>query len=210
YGDTVWVIVDSLKDVVGNWAGRDSFYFITQKRENAFIDFIRTIPDSAYIGDSVLVLAQVSSAFVIRGGMFYLDGSPYDYVYVKTDNLSPGVHSVSVEAYNDYTTSSKASTNFKVLNKPPLLDPKNVLVIPNPVKGSGKIKIFIGDDGTGGNVKVKIEVFNIRAARVLGKEITTQKLNTVEIPLPDLPPDIYVLRVVVNNKKVEKWFGVIR
>ena len=226
YDDTVWVIVDSLKDVVGNWAKRDSFYFITQKREDVFMDFIRVIPDSVYIGDSVLVLAQASSAFAIRGGMFYLDGSPYDsakpydgtfdetvetlYVYVKTDNLNPGVHSASVEAYNDYTTSSKASTNFKVLNKPPLLDPKNVLVIPNPVKGSGKIKIFVGDDGTGGDVKVKIEVFNIRAARVLNKEITTQKLKPVEIPLPDLPPDIYVLRVIVNDKRVEKWFGVIR
>jgi len=226
YAETVWVYVDSLYDLVDNKVRRDSFYFITQDKEDVFIDFVMVIPDSVFPGDTILVIAQASSAFTIRGGRFYLNGSPYDSayaydgsfdetvetlkVYIRTDNLSPGIYTVEVEAYNDYKTSSRASATFKVLRKPRLLEPENVLVIPNPVKGSGKIRIRVGDDGTSGQVNLTVEVFSPKVKRVFHREITTNKLTTVEITLPELPPDLYILRVRAKDKKVEKWFGVIR
>ncbi len=226
YAETVWVYVDSLYDLVNNKVRRDSFYFITQEKEDVFIDFVMVVPDSVFSGDSVLVIAQASSAFTIRGGKFYLNGSPYDTayaydgsfdetvetlkVYIRTDNLSPGTYTVEVEAYNDYKTSSRASATFKVLKKPNLLEPENVIVIPNPVKGSGKVRIRVGDDGTSGQVNLTIEVFSPKIKRVFHREITTNKLTTVEITLPELPPDLYILRVRAKDKKVEKWFGVIR
>ncbi len=226
YRETVWVYVDSLRDRIGNFVRPDTFFFVTQDKEDVFIDFVTVSPDSVYQGDSVLVLAQASSGFPIRGGTFYLDGVPYDSaiagdgafdetvetlkVYVRTDTLSVGEHTVSVEAYNDYTTSSKATVGFSVLKRPALLEKRNVVVYPNPVKGTGRVRIVVGYDGSTADVDVKVEVWSMKAKRVFFKTVKARPLTTLEITLPDLAPDMYLLRVMVKDARVEKWFGVIR
>ncbi len=202
----------------------DSFTFRFTIISNAevFVRVLRIEPDLVYKGsrDSTYILAEVVSRYTIRGAKLVIDGSieismfakdgsfdePVETVYVRFNfsELDVGEHVSIIRSWNDYV--ERASDPFTITVKNiGLLDRENVVIYPNPTKGRAKLRVIFG-----GNTNASIEVFDLKVKRVFYREQNFEGFKPYEFELPKLPPGVYLLRVKAGDKRVEKWFSVIR
>jgi len=224
YDSTVKVVLRNYRDISGNTMVGDSFSFRFTIISNAeiFIRILNVNPNTVYKGspDSTYILAEVSSRYNIRGAkmvingsvevpMFAKDGSfdePVETVYVRYrfGELEVGEYNVSVKAWNDYVARSSEPFIIKVKSIG-FLDKENVVIYPNPAKGQAKLRVIFG-----ANTNAVIEVFDLKVKRVYYREGSFDGFKTYEFELPKLPTGLYLVRVRAGDKKVEKWFSVIK
>lgn len=224
YDSTVKVVLKNYKDLSTNTMVGDSFSFRFTIISNAeiFIRILNVNPSMVYKGspDSTYILAEVSSRYNIRGAkmvingsvevpMFAKDGSfdePVETVYVRYrfGELEVGEYNVSVKAWNDYVERSSEPFIIKVKSIG-FLDKENVVIYPNPAKGQAKLRVIFG-----ANTNAVIEVFDLKVKRVYHREGSFDGFKTYEFDLPKLPTGLYLVRVRAGDKKVEKWFSVIK
>ncbi len=222
YDSTVKILVDSFVDLSGNMMMRDSFSFRIVSNASVNVIITRVEPDTVYYGsgDSTYIEGVISSAYAITDAKVIVDGNleysmiPKDgafdevvetvYVRVDLSGFNVGEHNVIVRGWNayGYGDSEARSVYVKMIG---FLEERNVIVYPNPVKDKGRLKLILGGDAYG-----VIEIFDLKAKKVfsLAKNFEGFKTNIIE--LPKLPPGLYLLRVKANDRKVEKWFAVIR
>ena len=224
YDSTVKVVLRNYRDLSDNTMVGDSFSFRFTIISNAevFIRILNVNPNTVYKGspDSTYILAEVISRYNIRGAkmvingsvevpMFAKDGSfdePVETVYVRYrfGELEVGEYNVSVKAWNDYVERSSEPFIIKVKSIG-FLDKENVVVYPNPAKGKAKLRVIFG-----ANTNAVIEIFDLKAKRVYHMERNFDGFKTYEFDLPKLPTGLYLLRIRAGDKKVEKWFSVIK
>jgi hypothetical protein len=224
YDSTVKVVLRNYRDLSGNTMVGDSFSFRFTIISNAevFIRILNVNPSTVYKGspDSTYILAEVSSRYNIRGAkmvingsvevpMFAKDGSfdePVETVYVRYrfGELEVGEYNVSVKAWNDYVERSSEPFIIKVKSIG-FLDKENVVIYPNPAKGQAKLRVIFG-----ANTNAVIEVFDLKVKRVYYREGSFDGFKTYEFELPKLPTGLYLVRIRAGDKKVEKWFSVIK
>jgi len=224
YDSTVKVVLRNYRDLSGNTMVGDSFSFRFTIISNAevFIRILNVNPNTVYKGspDSTYILAEVSSRYNIRGAktvingsvevsMFAKDGSfdePVETVYVRYrfGELEVGEYSVSIKAWNDYV--ERSSDPFIIMVKSiGFLDKENVVIYPNPTKGQAKLRVMFG-----ANTNAVIEVFDLKVKRVYYREGSFDGFKTYEFEIPKLPTGLYLVRIRAGDKKVEKWFSVIK
>jgi hypothetical protein len=224
YDSTVKVVLRNYRDLSGNIMVGDSFSFRFTIISNAevFIRILNVNPNTVYKGspDSTYILAEVSSKYNIRGAkmvingsveisMFAKDGS-FDeivetvYVRYRFGELEVGEYNVSVKAWNDYVERSSDPFIIKVKSIG-FLDKENVVIYPNPAKGQAKLRVIFG-----ANTNAVIEVFDLKVKRVYYREGSFDGFKTYEFELPKLPTGLYLVRIRAGDKKVEKWFSVIK
>jgi hypothetical protein len=224
YDSTVKVVLKNYRDLSGNVMVGDSFSFRFTIISNAeiFIRILNVNPNTVYKGspDSTYILAEVRSRYNIRGAkmvingsievpMFAKDGS-FDeivetvYVRYRFGELEVGEYNVSVKAWNDYVERSSEPFIIKVKSIG-FLDKENVVIYPNPAKGQAKLRVIFG-----ANTNAVIEVFDMKVKRVYYREGSFYGFKTYEFELPKLPTGLYLLRIRAGDKKVEKWFSVIK
>jgi hypothetical protein len=224
YDSTVKVVLKYYRDLSGNTMVGDSFSFRFTIISNAeiFIRILNVNPNTVYKGspDSTYILAEVSSRYNIRGAkmvingsvevpMFAKDGSfdePVETVYVRYrfGELEVGEYNVSVKAWNDYVERSSEPFIIKVKSIG-FLDKENVVIYPNPAKGQAKLRVIFG-----ANTNAVIEVFDLKVKRVYHREGSFDGFKTYEFEIPKLPTGLYLVRIKAGDKKVEKWFSVIK
>jgi hypothetical protein len=224
YDSTVKVVLRNYRDLSDNIMVGDSFSFRFTIISNAevFIRILNVNPNTVYKGspDSTYILAEVSSRYNIRGAkmvingsievsMFARDGSfdePVETVYVRYrfGELEVGEYNVSIKAWNDYIERSSAPFIIKVKSIG-FLDKENVVIYPNPAKGQAKLRVIFG-----ANTNAVIEVFDLKVKRVYHREGSFDGFKTYEFELPKLPTGLYLVRIRAGDKKVEKWFSVIK
>jgi len=224
YDSTVKVVLKNYRDLSGNAIVGDSFSFRFTIISNAevFIRILNVNPNTVYKGspDSTYILAEVRSRYNIRGAkmvingsvevpMFAKDGSfdePVETVYVRYrfGELEVGEYNVSVKAWNDYVERSSEPFIIKVKSIG-FLDKENVVIYPNPAKGQAKLRVIFG-----ANTNAVIEVFDLKVKRVYHREGSFDGFKTYEFDLPKLPTGLYLVRIRAGDKKVEKWFSVIK
>jgi hypothetical protein len=224
YDSTVRVVLRNYKDLSDNTMVGDSFSFRFTIISNAeiFIRILNVNPNTVYKGspDSTYILAEVSSRYNIRGAkmvingsievpMFAKDGSfdePVETVYVRYrfGDLEVGEYNVSIKAWNDYVERSSEPFIIKVKSIG-FLDKENVVIYPNPAKGQAKLRVIFG-----ANTNAVIEVFDLKVKRVYHREGSFDGFKTYEFDLPKLPTGLYLVRIRAGDKKVEKWFSVIK
>ncbi len=224
YDSTVKVVLRNYRDLSGNIMVGDSFSFRFTIISNAevFVRILNVNPNTVYKGspDSTYILAEVSSRYNIRGAkmvingsvevpMFAKDGSfdePVETVYVRYrfGEFEVGEYNVSIKAWNDYVERSSEPFIIKVKSIG-FLDKENVVIYPNPTKGQAKLRVIFG-----ANTNAVIEVFDLKVKRVYHKEGSFDGFKTYEFELPKLPTGLYLVRIRAGDKKVEKWFSVIK
>jgi hypothetical protein len=224
YDSTVKVVLKNYKDLSNNTMVGDSFSFRFTIISNAevFVRILNVNPNTVYKGssDSTYILAEVRSRYNIRGAkmvingsvevpMFAKDGSfdePVETVYVRYrfGELEVGEYNVSVKAWNDYVERSSGPFIIKVKSIG-FLDKENVVIYPNPAKGQAKLRVIFG-----ANTNAMIEVFDLKVKRVYYREGSFDGFKTYEFVLPKLPTGLYLVRIRAGDKKVEKWFSVIK
>jgi hypothetical protein len=224
YDSTVKVVLRNYRDLSGNIMVGDSFSFRFTIISNAevFIRILNVNPNTVYKGspDSTYILAEVSSKYNIRGAkmvingsvevpMFARDGSfdePVETVYVRYrfGELEVGEYNVSIRAWNDYVERFSEPFIIKVKSIG-FLDKENVVIYPNPAKGQAKLRVIFG-----ANTNAVIEVFDLKVKRVYHREGSFYGFKTYEFELPKLPTGLYLVRIRAGDKKVEKWFSVIK
>ncbi|MFZ8826504.1 MAG: Ig-like domain-containing protein [Candidatus Caldipriscus sp.] len=224
YDSTVKVVLKNYRDLSGNTMVGDSFSFRFTIISNAevFVRILNVNPNTVYKGssDSTYILAEVRSRYNIRGAkmvingsvevpMFAKDGSfdePVETVYVRYrfGEFEVGEYNVSVKAWNDYVERSSGPFIIKVKSIE-FLDKENVVIYPNPAKGQAKLRVIFG-----ANTNAMIEVFDLKVKRVYYREGSFDGFKTYEFDLPKLPTGLYLVRIRAGDKKVEKWFSVIK
>jgi hypothetical protein len=224
YDSTVKVVLRNYRDLSGNTMVGDSFSFRFTIISNAeiFIRILNVNPNTVYKGspDSTYILAEVSSRYNIKGAkmvingsvevpMFAKDGSfdePVETVYVRYrfGEFEVGEYNVSVKAWNDYVERSSEPFIIKVKSIG-FLDKENVVIYPNPAKGQAKLRVIFG-----ANTNAVIEVFDLKVKRVYYREGSFDGFKTYEFEIPKLPTGLYLVRIRAGDKKVEKWFSVIK
>jgi hypothetical protein len=224
YDSTVKIVLRNYRDLSNNTMLGDSFSFRFTIISNAeiFIRILNVNPNTVYKGssDSTYILAEVSSRYNIRGAkivingsvevpMFAKDGSfdePVETVYVRYrfGELEVGEYNVSIKAWNDYVERSSEPFIIKVKSIG-FLDKENVVIYPNPAKGQAKLRVIFG-----ANTNAVIEVFDLKVKRVYYREGSFDGFKAYEFELPKLPTGLYLVRVRAGDKKVEKWFSVIK
>jgi len=224
YDSTVKVTLRDYRDISGNVMVGDSFSFKFTIISNAevYVKILRVEPQLVYKGspDSTYILAEVFSNYTIRGAKLVIDGTiessmfaqdgsfdePVETVYVRFrfGDLEVGEHALNVRAWNDYVErmSDPFTVSVKMLG---FLDKENVIVYPNPSKGKAKLRVIFG-----ANTNASIEVFDLKVKRVYYREGNFEGFKIHEFELPNLPVGIYLVRVKAGDKKVEKWFSVIK
>ena len=224
YDSTVKVTLRDYRDISGNVMVGDSFSFKFTIISNAevYVKILRVEPQLVYKGspDSTYILAEVFSNYTIRGAKLVIDGTiessmfaqdgsfdePVETVYVRFrfGDLEVGEHALNVRAWNDYVErmSDPFTVSVKMLG---FLDKENLIVYPNPSKGKAKLRVIFG-----ANTNASIEVFDLKVKRVYYREGNFEGFKIHEFELPNLPVGIYLVRVKAGDKKVEKWFSVIK
>ena len=224
YDSTVKVTLRDYRDINGNVMVGDSFSFKFTIISNAevYVKILRVEPQLVYKGspDSTYILAEVFSNYTIRGAKLVIDGTiessmfaqdgsfdePVETVYVRFrfGDLEVGEHALNVRAWNDYVErmSDPFTVSVKMLG---FLDKENLIVYPNPSKGKAKLRVIFG-----ANTNASIEVFDLKVKRVYYREGNFEGFKIHEFELPNLPVGIYLVRVKAGDKKVEKWFSVIK
>jgi hypothetical protein len=224
YDSTVKVVLRNYRDLSDNVMLGDSFSFRFTIISNAeiFIRILNVNPNTVYKGssDSTYILAEVSSRYNIKGAkmvingsvevpMFAKDGS-FDeivetvYVRYRFGELEVGEYNVSVKAWNDYVERSSEPFIIKVKSIG-FLDKENVVIYPNPAKGQAKLRVIFG-----ANTNAVIEVFDLKVKRVYYREGSFDGFKAYDFELPKLPTGLYLVRIRAGDKKVEKWFSVIK
>jgi hypothetical protein len=224
YDSTVKVVLKYYTDLSDNTMVGDSFSFRFTIISNAeiFIRILNVNPNTVYKGssDSTYILAEVSSRYNIKGAKMVINGSvevpmfakdggfdePVETVYVRYrfGELEVGEYNVSVKAWNDYVERSSEPFIIKVKSIG-FLDKENVVIYPNPAKGQAKLRVIFG-----ANTNAVIEVFDLKVKRVYYREGSFDGFKAYDFELPKLPTGLYLVRIRAGDKKVEKWFSVIK
>ncbi|NPA80535.1 MAG: T9SS type A sorting domain-containing protein [Thermotogae bacterium] len=220
YDSTVVVSLDSFVDIAGNSMVPYTFSFRIVPNASVIARIITVSPETLYVGaeDSVLVRGVVSSTYPITGAELLLDGTTsfpmraedgaYDEVEetvsVRIYTQEEGTHTLVLRGRNAYDYGDSPAATLYVLRIPFLSD-DNVIIYPNPTRGQAKVKFVLG-----GDAQVVLEVFDLKARRVFYRTDLFEGYTPHVIDLPQLPPGLYLLRLKAKDKKVEKWFSVIR